>query len=542
MASNTALKFYRQSTQPTGVKGAIWFNTSNQTIQIYTGTKWEVYTGLVNATYDSATGIFEITKHDDSKITLNFSDCASKKALEALIKTVSDNHAAALKAAGDAAGVASAAQKAIDDHKKAYADKVAEYDKAISETIPGRFTPLETAVNTTIPGQISGINGTLSNLNAATAVDGAIDKRVDSKIGQAIEDLVDGFSDETKTSAKSEGIQVSVAQADGSVTGVTVDASDLTETLRVIRDSVSTVSNKIGEGYDATNTVAKAVKDAKDAADAAQADVDALVGDKKNADGTPKSVVTIATEVITDLLAIDTEDSDEAKTLEELIAWLNEHPADALDMNQAITDLKSYNTNTVAAAVTKINAVYAKYVAEVAKGNSGTYVSHSVTKEDLTDGDKVTIAIDDTALVQKIGEMERAIEAASNAGVTSFAGQTGAIKVDTAATANGSVKFSMNASNKTLSATVAGLGSAAYTNSDAYATSAQGDNADSALQSISVKDGNSDYVEITAKNANTQTVGLKVAAIGTKGVADAAAVKTYVDNAVAAAMTWVEFE
>ena len=49
MATNNALKFYRKSTAPSNVaSGAIWFNTSNSTINVYTGSAWETYTGNIN--------------------------------------------------------------------------------------------------------------------------------------------------------------------------------------------------------------------------------------------------------------------------------------------------------------------------------------------------------------------------------------------------------------------------------------------------------------------------------------------------------------
>ena len=46
MATTNSLKFYRKSTAPSSpVAGAIWFNTTDKTIQIYTGTEWEKYAG-----------------------------------------------------------------------------------------------------------------------------------------------------------------------------------------------------------------------------------------------------------------------------------------------------------------------------------------------------------------------------------------------------------------------------------------------------------------------------------------------------------------
>lgn len=127
--------------------------------------------------------------------------------------------------------------------------------------------------------------------------------------------------------------------------------------------------------------------------------------------------------------------------------------------------------------------------------------------------------------------------------VTSFSGQTGAITVDTANTTNGQVKFSM--SGKQLKGTVNGLKSAAYTESSAYATSAQGTKADSAIQ---VVNGTADTTYIaTSKSGTTVTVTSILQAVASasssaKGLAEASDVKAYVDSTVNSALTWAEFE
>lgn len=122
--------------------------------------------------------------------------------------------------------------------------------------------------------------------------------------------------------------------------------------------------------------------------------------------------------------------------------------------------------------------------------------------------------------------------------VMSFGGQTGAITVDTANTTNGQVKFSM--SSKQLKGTVNGLKSAAYTESSAYATSAQGTKADSAIQ---VVNGTASNYIATSKSGTTVTVTSMLqpvasASSSAKGLAEASDVKAYADSL----MTWVEFE
>lgn len=137
-----------------------------------------------------------------------------------------------------------------------------------------------------------------------------------------------------------------------------------------------------------------------------------------------------------------------------------------------------------------------------------------------------------------IEAMDGRITSAAASGVQSFGGQTGAITVDTANTTNGQVKFSM--SNKQLKGTVNGLKSAAYTESSAYATSAQGTKADSAIQ---VVNGTASNYIATSKNGTTVTVTSMLQAVASasssaKGLAEASDVKAYADGL----MTWVEFE
>ena len=134
------------------------------------------------------------------------------------------------------------------------------------------------------------------------------------------------------------------------------------------------------------------------------------------------------------------------------------------------------------------------------------------------------------------------VSQAAASGVQSFGGQTGAITVDTANTTNGQVKFSM--SSKQLKGTVNGLKSAAYTESSAYATSAQGTKADSAIQAVNGTDSN--YIA-TSKSGTTVTVTSMLQAVASasssaKGLAEASDVKAYVDSTVNSALTWAEFE
>lgn len=146
-----------------------------------------------------------------------------------------------------------------------------------------------------------------------------------------------------------------------------------------------------------------------------------------------------------------------------------------------------------------------------------------------------------------IGKLAKGIANALVAGVTSFGGKTGAITVNNGSTTNGAVNFSVDSNGK-LTATIYGLGTAAYTAVADYATSTQGGYANTALQSIS-KGTDGSYFNTTVgtktgnNGAKTQTVSgsVTVQAMSTadsthKGLAEASDVKSYVDTQLG----WVE--
>lgn len=98
---------------------------------------------------------------------------------------------------------------------------------------------------------------------------------------------------------------------------------------------------------------------------------------------------------------------------------------------------------------------------------------------------------------------------------------------------------------------VHGLKSAAYTESTAYATAAQGTKADSALQSVSNgTDGSYVTTTIGAKTNNDQTIGVAVkvqpmntasnSAAETMGLAEASDVKNYIDSQAASGLSAIQ--
>ena len=113
-------------------------------------------------------------------------------------------------------------------------------------------------------------------------------------------------------------------------------------------------------GYDGTNTIAKAIQNAADVSAAANATTNAIAVDAQtkantlignNASDTNKSVRDIANLVISEALTDGGEDFD---TLQEIAAWIKDHPEDAAAMNAAIDSIKQnlgYTVNESGAEV-----------------------------------------------------------------------------------------------------------------------------------------------------------------------------------------------
>lgn len=108
---------------------------------------------------------------------------------------------------------------------------------------------------------------------------------------------------------------------------------------------------------------------------------------------------------------------------------------------------------------------------------------------------ETTINTEGTGLVDRVSALEDAV--GGDSVVNSFAGKNGSILIDTTATGEGNVKFSMG-EDKTLRATV-----------EIGATAAQGAKADTAIQTAEAADSTNATVLVSAKD-NKITVGVNV--------------------------------
>lgn len=223
--------------------------------------------------------------------------------------------------------------------------------------------------------------------------------------------------------------------------------------------------------------------------------------------------------------------SDSFDTLKEIAEWLSSHPEDVTAINEAIE--ANADAIEVLNGDDKVNGSVAKTVKD-SINTVRSWVSEGYATKDQVNA-KYTkpstgIPTSDLAsgIVTSLGKADTAYQKASTgipktdlaSGVQTSLGKadTAVQKVETGG-ANGTIKVDGT------DVAVKGLGTAAYTASTAYATSAQGTKADSALQSVE----GSTYVEVTTKSSNKQTISVKIVDLEdvnapNEGLADAYAV------------------
>lgn len=550
------LKFFRSATAPAAAElGAIWFDSTNKLLKVKNATDWEVYDGgrnVIDATFTN--GLLTITKASGENVTLDFKDVASAsqtmKAFEAL-----DTAVKAAQSTADT-GVANAAT----------AQSTAE------------------AAKTTANSKIASVTG--DTTVKAETVDHAVTLS-----------LATSNKGNVKFTQDTNGLSANVTIPAATVTGVAANDKVLSLTNKL-------VSATVGLGYGDATTEAlngkKAIKLlGKDGVVISEIDASAFIKD-----GMIQSV------------AFDT------KTKHVTITFNTDAGREAIDVDlstlvdtyKAGTGLSLANDGTFSVNTTTIATV--EKAAELANAAETAAKTHANTLKETIDAytvngkpisestvlDGSMIAVGGTG-THKTANLDTTVEdiygkisAAAASGVLSFGGQSGDITLATAGTKNGDVNLKMT--GKALSASIVGLGSAAFTESSAYdahgaaaavlgkstdestkktvygaialanekatpslvdekitaagnnyATSAQGTKADNALQSISASGDAYITASAGAKAGNSQaiTVSTKVQAVSSasasaKGLAEASDVKNYVDNHVSTTLAWASFE
>lgn len=551
------LKFFRSATAPAAAElGAIWFDSASKLLKVKNATDWEVYDGgrnVIDATF--VNGLLTITKASGENVTLDFKDVASAsqtmKAFEALDTAVKN-----AKSTADT-GVANAAT----------AQSTAE------------------AAKTTADSKIASVTGDLTV--KAETVDHAVTLS-----------LATSDKGNVKFTKDADGLSANVTIPAATVTGVAADDKVLSLTNKLVS---ATVGLDYGDATTEALNGKKAIKlVGKEGVVISEIDASAFIKD-----GMIQSVA-FDTETKHVTITFNTDAGREAIDVD-LSTLVDTYKA-GTGLSLANDGTFSVNTTTIA-TVEKANEL-ANAAETAAKTHANqlkeTIDAYTVNGKRLSESpivlDGSMIAVGGTG-AHKTANLDTTVEDiygkisdAAAGGVLSFGGQSGDITLATAGTNDGDVNLTMT--GKALSASIVGLGSAAFTESSAYdtsgaaaavlgkstdastektvygaialanekatpglvdekitaagnnyATSAQGTKADNALQSVSASGDDYIIASAGAKAGNSQaiTVSTKVQAVSSasasaKGLAEASDVKNYVDNHVSTTLAWASFE
>lgn len=517
------LKFYRKSEAPSSpVAGAIWFNTTDKTIQIYTGSEWEKYAGnLKDATWSTDKNTLTIAKHDGSSISLDFSDMASATVMGKMLTAVGLNTDGTFKKNatnyGGSATSIGGEISAIDTKLKSVSDLVGT--TSVATQISDAKTELTGRIND--GDTVNTIYGAKAFATVkANAAEGAAKKHTDN----ALEALAG-----TVSSTAGEKVVVSVKQTNGKVETVAVTLDDIA--------SASELANvkKTAEAAQTAGEVSAAITNAINA-------LDATVKDEH--DPNVKVSVTETDGKLTGV-TVTTVDIASATTLAEVKSTVDAFFAGAgisetaKEYKDTLLELQTYITEDAAAATTMTKNIAANKADVRALATStvnghaiGTVVDDKIVAQTIilngaeikldgyAMGTNTAIAATDT-VNQALGKLEAMATVAAASGVQNINGHTGNVGISTGS-ANGTISVGGD------DVAVKGLGSAAYTESTAYATAAQGAKADTAYQKPALGIGLSDLSDVVKTSL-------------AKANAAALQATTYTKDEVDAMFTWAEF-
>jgi hypothetical protein len=533
MATN--LSFQKIATVPASglVVGRIYFETSTGMIKVATSaTAVDKFgDGVKSASWDESAKTLKIINESGEEISLNLSDVASASSVTTeLAKKLN------IGASGDASTIQSyyGLKKYTDEAKSSAISSAKSYTDTEISKIPAAIvykgdgttvTQSGTSTVTFAVGEIpqSKVTSLTTDLAAKATITAL----------NAVKATADAAAPQATTYTKEE-VDNKVASAVGSVykmKGSVDDATALTALTGVVIGDVYNVvaaGTLNGEAFEAgSNFVA-----IKAGAGTQTGMWDKLGGTidlsayAKSADvaNTYATKTAVTSEINT---KIETLDKADTAVTGQVVSAVSETDGIITVSRRAlvVADIPTLATSKISGLDTALNGKVPTTRTVNSKPLSANVV---LAGADILVGGDGTYGEDD--LQTAIEAMDSRITSAAASGVQSFGGQTGAITVDTANTTNGQVKFSM--SSKQLKGSVNGLKSAAYTESSAYATAAQGTKADTAIQAVNGTAAN--YIT-ASKNSTTVTVSSTIQAVASasssaRGLAEASDVKAYADS------------
>ena len=459
------LKFYRKSTAPSSpVAGAIWFNTTDKTIQIYTGTAWEKYAGNLNdATWSSNKKTLTITKHDGSSIALDFSDMASATVMGKMLTAVGLNtdgtfEKNATNYGGSATSIGGEIS-AIDTKLKSVSDLVGT--DSVSKQVGDAKTELIGAFGNSIDS---------NTIYGARAYALSVASDAESRANEYTDDTLEALAG-TVSSTANEKVVVSVNQTNGKVDAVTVTLDDIASASELA-------------GVKATAEAAQTASEVSTAITNAINALDATVSDEH--DPNVKVSVTETDGKLTGV-TVTTADIASAATLKTVKDQVDAFFAGA-DIHETankykdtLKELQTYITEDAAAAATMTGNIAANKadVRTLATSTVNGHAIGSVVEDKIVAqtivlngseiklngyamGTNTAIAATDT-VNQAIGKLEAMATVAAASGVQNINGHIGNVGISTGS-ANGTISVGGD------DVAVKGLGGAAYKAENYYAT------------------------------------------------------------------------
>lgn len=550
------LKFFRSATAPAAAElGAIWFDSTNKLLKVKNATDWEVYDGgrnVIDATF--VNGLLTITKASGENVTLDFKDVASASQTMKAFKELDTAVKSAQSTADTGVANAATAQSAAEAAKTTADSKIA--------SVTGDTTVQAETVDHAV------------TLSLATSDKGNV-----------------------KFTQDTDGLSANVTIPAATVTGVAAGDKVLSLTNKL-------VSATIGLDYGDATTEAlngkKAIKlVGKEGVVISEIDASAFIKDGM--------IQSVAFDTKTKHVTITFNTAAGKEPIDVDLSTLVDTYKAGTGLSLAQDGTFSVNTTTIATVgkateLANTAETTAKTHANTLKETIDAYTVNGkpISGSPVLDGSMIAVggtgAHKTANLDTTVEDIYGKISDAAAGGVLSFGGQSGDITLATAGTENGDVNLTMT--GKALSASIVGLGSAAFTESSAYdaegaaaavlgkstdkstektvygaialanekatpglvdekitaagtkyATAAQGTKADNALQSVSAS--GDDYITASAgakaNNSQAITVSTKVQAVSSasasaKGLAEASDVKNYVDNHVSTTLAWASFE
>ena len=532
MATN--LSFQKIATVPTSglVVGRIYFETSTGMIKVATSaTAFDKFgDGVKSASWDESAKTLKIINESGEEISLNLSDVASASAVTTkLAKKLN------IGVSSDAAGTQSyyglkkditAAQTAAKSYTDTEIGKIpaAIVYKGDDTTVTQSGTSTVTFAVGEIPqSKVTSLTTDLAAKATTTALN-------------AVKATAEAAAPQATTYTKEE-VDNKVASAVGSVYKMKGSVDDVAALTALTGVVIGDVYNVVAAG-----TLNEEAFEAGSNFVAIKAGAGTQTGMWDKLGGTiDLSAYATKTAVTSEInTKIRTLDKADTAVTGQVVSAVSETDGIITVSRRAlvVADIPTLATSKISGLDTALNGKVPTTRTVNSKPLSANVV---LAGADILVGGDGTYGEDD--LQTAIKAMDSRITSVATSRVQSFGGQTGAITVDTANTTNGQVKFSM--SSKQLKGTVNGLKSAAYTESSAYATSAQGTKADSALQQANIATGSANGT-ISVKGTDVPVKGLNSAAyVATSAFDTAGAATTALNSAKAYAnglMTWAEFE